>query len=109
MTTSRAATATTPCMGGAGHDDLYGGVGNDSIQGGDGNDELFGSSGNDTMAGGKGDDSYYVDSPGDEVNEQANEGIDTVHAIIDYVLDANVENLVLGRQRQHRERRGQRS
>ncbi|MDA9209413.1 hypothetical protein N9O77_01425 [bacterium] len=52
-------------------------------------------SGNDIVYGGKGNDVYYVDSRSDRVIESLNEGSDTVNASIDYVLAANIENLVL--------------
>ena len=66
------------------------------LEGGAGNDSLNGGGGADRMIGGTGDDTYYVDHPGDVVVENANEGIDTVIATIDYTLPANVENLTLG-------------
>jgi len=49
----------------------------------------------DDMLGGKGNDTYVVDNVGDKVTELANEGIDTVQALVNYALGANVENLVL--------------
>jgi Ca2+-binding RTX toxin-like protein len=48
------------------------------------------------MTGGAGDDTYSIDSIADIISENANEGTDTVNAIISYTLGANVENLVLG-------------
>ena len=74
---------------------LYGKGGNDSMTGEDGNDTLDGGEGNDTMKGGAGDDLYMVDSTGDMVIENSNEGIDTVQSSISYTLAANVENLIL--------------
>ncbi len=47
------------------------------------------------MSGGTGNDSYKVESVNDVVIENANQGIDTVDAAIDYVLSENVENLNL--------------
>ncbi len=91
-------------VGGDGDDTFYGGPLADVMTGGGGNDALFGGAGNDTidggvgndqMAGGAGDDSYVVDSAGDQVTENAGEGVDTVTAFISYVLPANVENLIL--------------
>ncbi|MHA3105222.1 calcium-binding protein, partial [Acinetobacter sp. ANC 3791] len=85
-------------------DTLYGGSGNDTITGQAGNDTLYGQSGNDTlnggtgsdiMYGGKGDDTYIVDNTGDIVNENPNEGIDTVQSSVTYTLGNNVENLTL--------------
>jgi Ca2+-binding RTX toxin-like protein len=82
-------------IGGDGRDALDGGSGDDSISGGVGNDVLVGGTGNDTMAGGVGNDTYTVDSIGDVVVENANEGSDTVESSIDYVLGADFENLTL--------------
>jgi Ca2+-binding RTX toxin-like protein len=56
---------------------------------------LDGGAGADTLVGGTGDDVYVVDDAGDVVVEQANEGIDTAVASVDYALSANVENLTL--------------
>src|SRR5262249_45715699 len=50
---------------------------------------------NDEMEGGGGNDTYQVDSTGDIVDENPNEGIDRVDSYITYTLGANVENLVL--------------
>lgn len=47
------------------------------------------------MLGGAGDDTYLVDTADDVVVEQANSGIDTVHASVSYKLGANLENLLL--------------
>nr|WP_241250146.1 calcium-binding protein [Acinetobacter baumannii] len=47
------------------------------------------------MYGGKGDDIFVIDSSTDIVNENANEGIDTVQSSITYSLGNNVENLTL--------------
>jgi hypothetical protein len=49
----------------------------------------------DVMEGGQGDDIYYVNLVGDQVVEHANQGIDTVHSDVDYVLYDHVEHLVL--------------
>jgi Ca2+-binding RTX toxin-like protein len=66
-----------------------------TLTGNDRNNILDGGVGNDTMIGGAGNDTYVVDAAGDTVNENANEGTDTVQASINYVLGANVENLTL--------------
>jgi Ca2+-binding RTX toxin-like protein len=59
------------------------------------NNILDGREGADTMIGGLGDDTYYVDNLGDVVTENANGGLDTINASIDYTLTAEVENLTL--------------
>ena len=56
---------------------------------------LDGVTGADTMIGGLGNDTYYVDNAGDQANELAGEGLDTVNASISYALGANLENLTL--------------
>nr|WP_244329378.1 Calx-beta domain-containing protein [Tolypothrix sp. PCC 7910] len=90
--------------GGAGNDILNGGVGNDSLTGsegndilnsGDGNDSLNGGVGDDSLNGGVGNDSYTVDSFGDVITENANEGTDTVSASVSYTLTDNIERLIL--------------
>ena len=82
-------------VGTAFDDELYGDAFANDFQGGAGNDLLAGRGGNDTLAGGSGDDSYLVEDAGDVVIEHAGEGSDTVHASVDYVLGAEVENLTL--------------
>jgi trimeric autotransporter adhesin len=74
---------------------LRGVPGNDYLDGGEGNDYLDGNQGDDTMLGGSGDDTYIVDSFGDLITEEENEGIDTVRSSISYRLGNNLENLVL--------------
>jgi Ca2+-binding RTX toxin-like protein len=69
--------------------------GNDTLNGGAGNDTLNGGAGNDRMTGGIGNDTYIVDSSGDIITENLNEGIDTVQSSISYTLGANLENLIL--------------
>ncbi|MDH4583202.1 tandem-95 repeat protein, partial [Pseudomonas sp. BN415] len=87
-----------------GPDVLYGGIGDDQLQGLGGNDQIYALAGNDTLDGGTGDDALYgsvgddtyvVDSAGDQVNELADEGIDTVQSSISYTLSSNVEVLNL--------------
>jgi len=51
--------------------------------------------GADSMSGGAGNDVYFVDSPGDAVLENANEGNDSVFATVSFTLGANVENLIM--------------
>jgi VCBS repeat-containing protein len=81
--------------GGDGNDTLNGGAGDDIILGGAGIDRLDGGKGADAMAGGAGNDTYVVDDAGDTVSEAAGAGTDTVESAIDYLLGANIENLVL--------------
>ncbi len=79
----------------AGNDVLTGRAGNDTLTGGAGNDVLDGGTGTDTLVGGTGNDAYVVDVASDVVTERANEGIDTVRASLNWMLGANVENLLL--------------
>jgi len=83
--------------GGGGADVLRGGNQNDEMYGQGGEDELRGDGGDDEMYGGTSNDTYWVNSAGDEVIEDANEGTDTVNvsSLDDYTLTANVENLTL--------------
>lgn len=78
-----------------GHDSLYGSSGNDTLYSYGGYDFIDGGAGADRMYGGGGNDIYIVDNSGDAVNENANEGYDTVRASISYTLTANVERLEL--------------
>jgi Ca2+-binding RTX toxin-like protein len=78
-----------------GNDSLRGDAGNDTLYGGAGNDQLDGGAGDDIMAGGLGNDVYLVNSTGDQVIENANEGYDTVLSTVSYTLGANLERLDL--------------
>lgn len=77
-----------------GIENLIGSAHNDSLTG-DGNANIIdGGAGADTMDGGAGDDTYIVDNAGDAINDAS--GVDTVRtALAGYVLDGDVENLVL--------------
>lgn len=78
-----------------GNDTLLGLAGDDLLDGGNGNDLLDGGSGIDTLIGGAGNDTYVVDSLFDVITETNNAGTDTVQALIDYTLGANLERLTL--------------
>ena len=81
--------------GSSGPDELYGLAGNDTLDGGGGNDWLDGGAGVDLMYGGSGDDQYIVNTVGEQVIEKPEEGSDRVFSSVDFVLSANVEELVL--------------
>jgi len=76
-------------------DNLIGTVNNDTIIGLAGNDKLDGKAGSDNLQGGTGNDTYTVDSTGDIVTENLNEGTDTIRSYITYTLGNNLENLTL--------------
>ena len=89
-------TAEADVINGLGGDDiLRGGLGNDTLNGNSGDDTLYGQGGDDTMVGGTGDDTYVLIEAGDQIVEQAGEGIDTVQAWRKYRLGDHEENLVL--------------
>ncbi|WP_187371409.1 family 16 glycosylhydrolase [Methylobacterium oryzihabitans] len=68
----------------------------DSLVGTAGNDALSGLSGADTMSGGLGDDTYYIDNPGDLIDEDEDGGIDTLISYLPTIrLPDRVENLTL--------------
>jgi Ca2+-binding RTX toxin-like protein len=85
--------------GTAANDSLNGGLGDDTLNGFAGADALNGGLGADLMDGGDGNDVYYVDNAGDTTIEtnanQSTGGFDIVHATVDYVLAANVEQLMV--------------
>jgi Ca2+-binding RTX toxin-like protein len=79
--------------GGNGNDRLNGGAGDDTLNGDDGNDILDGGTGNDILVGGTGDDVYGIHNSEDVIDEQANEGADTVWTDVNYTLSANLEKI----------------
>ncbi len=82
-------------IGGFGDDVLRGGEGDDYLEGGFGNDVLIGGAGVDSMNGGFGDDAYRVDSNQDVVEEESDQGEDTIFSSVSLTLPLNVERLVL--------------
>ena len=69
---------------------------NDTITGSMYDDVIKSGGGADTLAGGAGNDSYLLDdSAGTVIIENADEGIDTVRTNTNYMLGANLENLIL--------------
>lgn len=56
---------------------------------------LVGNSAASTLSGGTGDDTYFINSTGDIVVENANDGNDYVVSSVSYTLGANVERLSL--------------
>jgi Ca2+-binding RTX toxin-like protein len=93
--TLRGSKGNDVLLGLSGNDKLLGRGKNDRLMGGDGNDRLDGGKGKDVMKGGKGNDFYIVDNVKDKIREKAGQGIDTVQASVNFVLGANIENLVL--------------
>ncbi|CAN7448123.1 beta strand repeat-containing protein [Devosia sp. LjRoot3] len=82
-----------------GNDTLSGLAGADKLFGDAGNDRLLGGAGADILDGGVGNDTYVLADAGDvsldTIVELAGGGVDTVEAGADYMLAANVENLIL--------------
>ena len=76
---------------------LLGNDSNNELIGGKGNDVLLGGLGADIMIGGEGDDTYSVDTSGDTLIENNDEGTDAVISSIDFDLTnhVNIENLFL--------------
>ena len=74
---------------------VFGTAGADSLLGYVGGDVLDGLGGADVARGLQGNDTYIARQPGDRAIELAGQGHDRVNAFVDYVLDANVEDLHL--------------
>ena len=70
-------------------------VGIENIIGSAHDDVLAGDGGANVFAGGSGNDAYFVDNIGDQVNENAGAGLDTIYSTTHFRLPANVETLVL--------------
>ncbi|ESQ87176.1 hypothetical protein ABAC460_20610 [Asticcacaulis sp. AC460] len=82
--------------GGDGWDTLMGGTGNDTLMGGAGYDRLDGGDGVDMLTGGDGNDTYIIDDLSDlndVIVELADGGFDTIEAIVDWTLGANMEGV----------------
>jgi Ca2+-binding RTX toxin-like protein len=69
--------------------------GNDTLTGTTAGNTLDGGAGADTMRGLAGDDTYFVDHPGDVVDEAGGGGFDIVRSTVSYTLPDNVEVLSL--------------
>ncbi len=80
---------------GAGNLSAIGNLLNNTLKGNAGNNILNGKEGNDTLIGGLGNDIYIVNDAGDQVVENANEGVDVIAASVSYTLSDNVEHLGL--------------
>ncbi|MBB2699252.1 UNVERIFIED_ORG: Ca2+-binding RTX toxin-like protein, partial [Rhizobium esperanzae] len=90
----KAGSGNDTIVGNEADNTLWGNAGNDTLTGDSGNDTLDGGAGNDKLSGGVGNDVYIVDNANDIVNENANEGTDTVRTTAwNFTLATNVENL----------------
>ena len=66
---------------------ITGTAGDDTLVGTPDDDDFHGNGGNDSMSGLAGNDIYYVEDSGDDVFENAGEGVDTIFALASYVLN----------------------
>jgi Ca2+-binding RTX toxin-like protein len=73
--------------------DVLGGI--ENIIGSAQADTLMGDNGANALTGGPGHDAYFVDNAGDQVIENAAEGLDTIYSTTHFRLPANMETLVL--------------
>jgi Ca2+-binding RTX toxin-like protein len=81
-------------LGTAGNDTLVGGNGSDVLAGLGGDDFLSGGAGApNQLIGGQGNDTYYVQSAGDSLIEQPNEGTDVVLTALAVYSIANLPNI----------------
>ena len=76
-------------------DALTGGIGVDLLLGGAGDDVMTGGAGIDTFVGGTGNDAYHVDSTGETLTEQADQGRDSIFSPVSWTLADNFEDLIL--------------
>ena len=76
-------------------DSIVGTSKSDHLVGTANDDTIDGRGGSDVLEGGKGNDTYILPNAQATVVEKAGEGIDTVIAKGNYVLGANIENLVV--------------
>jgi hypothetical protein len=83
--------------GGALADILAGTNWDETLIGFNGNDRLDGKAGDDILIGGFGNDTYVVNSAGDDIQEFAVQGVDTVIASVSFSLaqEGGIENLTL--------------
>jgi Ca2+-binding RTX toxin-like protein len=104
VVTGQAQPNPNSIQGTASSDSLTGTTGNDLIEGFGGNDTLRGLAGDDTLDagtgedslfGGPGNDTYIVDGFGDNVFENAGEGIDTLRVSMSAGMGSEIENLIL--------------
>lgn len=82
-------------LGNSGDNLINGAWGNDTLRGGAGDDIFHDSRGADLMVGGSGNDVYYLDDPGDRIEEQVAQGTDQVNASVSTTLGTHVEYLRL--------------
>lgn len=74
---------------------LTGNSNSNLLEGNAAGNTLDGGGGADNLRGHGGKDTYVVDHLGDVVEEDADEGVDTVRSSVTYTLGANLENLIL--------------